>query len=618
MSAPCGSMLRSESSSRWGSARFARRDLGLGKRAPRVTTAVATAAIALCTNVFAAVPAHRSDLPRSRPVATRAPDGDVAATWWAAHRRPWAEARARYVASLPASGFVDGAPAVQRLPEDDEIDALVRVLDGLAEREPDPIAEQALIALARSGRADAATLRERALQRFGARTGVDPSVGAIALCVADDPAARAALRWLVDSDAGSSAERRPTSIAARDRAFAALALGAISDAADLDRLLALAETKHGDRDLRGLALVGIARLIERDAVARDRAAPRLLALLNDGLDSRSIRALLPAVLVRSGDPAAWTRVVAALRETSTIDEVRRAAAWALGAIRVDPSVPDAVDVARAAVSQLVQTAQADDDPAVRRWATLAIGEWTLAHADDARSDPTLIEFHRRALAGLDGAADEVACRWIAAGIHASIDATWRPELVVALRERVAEAPEPAIRAVAAAALGVAGDPAAIPTLRQRLAAEDDVEAAAAIVEALGVLGDPRSRGAIERLCVEATASPVRRAALGAAARLAGPGTVSVLIRALEAARDDREREAAATALASLGDARAIEPLRRLALDVARPAAARAQAVAALGVLVDPAVGGGLHALGAGFVGGEAPELVRAWLADDRP
>lgn len=559
----------------------------------------------------------RPDSTRQRTTSAASRDAEVAASWWATLDRWCIEARARYVASIPPSGFVEGLPAAQRLPQDVEIAALGASLERLTEHSDVEIASQALIALARTGAAGNSALRERALARFDAQRRDGTRAAAIALCIADDPAARAALRWLVDADPADVPLRKRTTLTPRDRAFAAFALGAISDGADLDRLLALVCSKSADRDLRGFALLGVARLIERDAAARARALPRLVALQDDARDSRSVRSLVPAALVRGGDSEAVLRVVGALRESTTIVEVRRAAALALGEVaRFAPADEDEAAVQSSAFAQLLRSAHADRDAAVRRWATAALSQWPPARSDSPAAS-ALAEFHRHAVAGIDVDPADLACRLLAAGRYASAVAEQRSALVVGLRGHLADAEDPGVRAAAARALGLALDAAAIDALRQRLAAEADPAVTAAIVDALGSLRDVPSRGTIERLCVTAVDPRVRAAAARATALLAGPQTIDVLLRAFDAARDETERLAVARALGALGDARALAVLERIAFDASRSRGERAHAVLAIGLLVDPTAGGGLDALRAGVVASDAPDAVREWLAFER-
>lgn len=561
----------------------------------------------------------RADAARQRGTMPTTRDANVAVAWWASVDRWEIEARTRYLASIPASGFVAGRPAAQRVPSGVEIETLVRLLEPLTASAEPELASQALIALARTAAADRAALRERALARFGVGDREGARAAAIALCIADDAAARAALRWLVDVDPADASQRGRAPLASRDRAYAALALGAISDAADLDRLLALVGSKGADRDLRGLALLGVARSIERDAEARVRALPRLYALLDDGRDSRSIRSLVPAVLVRSGQPEAVLRVVGALRETSTIVEVRRAAAHALGEVVAHAPVDEAgSQVADAVVSQLLHSARQDRDGAVRQWATFALASWTPSAGVESPLATAVAEFHRRGVAGIDVDPVDVVGRSLAAGRFAGSSASAELGLRAGLRERMADAVDPAVRAAAARALALAGDATAVDGLRQRLGAEADPAVTAAILDAIASLGDVASRGSVERLCVIAVDPRVRAAAIRATALLAGPDTVDVLLRAFDAARDERERLTVARALGALGDARALAPLERIVLDPSRARGERAQAILALGLVVDPSAGSGLDALRAGVAAADAPDAVREWIAFERP
>ncbi len=152
--------------------------------------------------------------------------------------------------------------------------------------------------------------------------------------------------------------------------------------------------------------------------------------------------------------------------------------------------------------------------------------------------------------------------------------------------RALEDPEVAVRLEAARTAGEVGLEAAVPVLREWMEAPDaDIRAAAA--RALGAIGDPRPVGSLVRALGDSSAS-VRRAAVKALARLGADPEIgrSVAVPLLARLDDDdaEVRIAAAEALASMNDPRAVVPLVGRARDSAPEV--RVAVYRALGELAD--------------------------------
>ena len=228
-----------------------------------------------------------------------------------------------------------------------------------------------------------------------------------------------------------------------------------------------------------------------------------------------------------GDPQSVPALLEALKDEGGV--VRQAAAEALGEIGV-PAVPALMDALK------------DKYENVRRAAAEALGEIGVPAV------PALLE----ALKAEDGR----VCQAAALALGKIGDPQAVPALIQALKERYGD-----VRRAAALALGKIGDPQAVPALIQALKERygygdvyGDVRWAAA--RALGSLGDPQAVPALlEALKYEEWW--VREAAAEALGKIGDPQAVPAL---LEALKDKWMCSKAARALGSLGDPQAVPAL----------------------------------------------------------
>jgi bilin biosynthesis protein len=130
-----------------------------------------------------------------------------------------------------------------------------------------------------------------------------------------------------------------------------------------------------------------------------------------------------------------------------------------------------------------------------------------------------------------------------------------PYLLEALRD-------PEARTIAARYLADIGATEAIPSLMRLLSATDTRTRSAAI-KALWSLGAVEALPDLEALAANDASPVVRSHAVGALERLGDPRAIPVLIEALQDS-DGAVAWCAATALGSLGDVTAIEPLKAAA------------------------------------------------------
>lgn len=154
-----------------------------------------------------------------------------------------------------------------------------------------------------------------------------------------------------------------------------------------------------------------------------------------------------------------------------------------------------------------------------------------------------------------------------------------------------ETEDPGCRAAAALALGLAADETSAPRLATLVLDADtapDVRARAAC--ALGLLGrpSPETLVTLRAALVRRASDDLRREASRALGALGDAAATDALVDEIRLASADHVRARAAVALGAIGSAKAIRPLLSLATDRKTGDPARAVAVAALGLLADPA------------------------------
>lgn len=141
-------------------------------------------------------------------------------------------------------------------------------------------------------------------------------------------------------------------------------------------------------------------------------------------------------------------------------------------------------------------------------------------------------------------------------------------------------PDPLMRADAAKRLGASQDPDAVPPLLNALG-DEEWRVRAAASASLGILHDKRALFPLCKL-LDDPRGDVRRAAAQALAALGDKDATAPLIIALEKERDPGTCRLIVSALAVVGDDRALRPLQRLSGSdhwaLRREAAAAAKAV----------------------------------------
>lgn len=363
--------------------------------------------------------------------------------------------------------------------------------------------------------------------------------------------------------------------------FAIEALGRMGGAGVMEPLLAAIASRRFFRVFPAIAVLG--RSGDR------RAIPPLLALLEEPLYAIEVI----EALGRAGEVAA---LVGVLRRPEDL-HVRAAAvalvelhARQIERVGVDQATPAAVQDAALGADLIPRypRVMAAADPAEQRALCQLLGWVGGSAAADALIEllteaPPLAEAATAALSSLGRDADPQIRREIRDG-----DAARRTLLIPLLHARAAALPElrlclsdpdPAVRALAASALGAAGDVSVVRELFDLLGDRDlgVVQAASSAIQSLG--------GAVtEQLALAAARSSdlrLRRAALRIVSYFGYHSGIDLLLEALHG-EDERLRDVAIQGLPFIDDPRSLEALLTA---TAHPSpSARAAAVRALGHL----------------------------------
>ncbi len=526
--------------------------------------------------------------------------------WWRRNRGQFLDVRDRYrraFASTPDAAATKHTPTATLIESD-----VVPVLEQLA-TERGEVGATAIVALAR------ATQQERgspavpaALRTIGATDTRYPEFAALALGVSRDRAARVPLRLVLSQDeAGARMLAETDQVPSRVAAYAALALGQVGEAQDARWLAKLAADSSRSLEVRSLALLGVARLIE-EGDPRDGALAPLAQLLADESMPETVRALVPQALVKSRDPRAIGEVVKFLAEFRKPLAVRRAAALALGEV-------EAVD--GELTRRLLASSERDPDALTRAYAALSLGRLgASAPADDpaAPHAAELAAYHRDGVRGQLTQHGDRPWRMIAAALHARHAPDALPIVTAELVDVLTHENEAELRGASALALGIAGARDAGGALLARLAAERNPQARGLTAEALGMLAEQRASAPLADLLAHADSDLVRYHAAIGLALLADGQTVDVLLAAFESTSSDGVRAMLARAIGELGDATAIDRLARLALDAGSTERSRARAVAALGMVAETAATPWVRSVQRGVDGSSADPIVKEVLS----
>lgn len=299
---------------------------------------------------------------------------------------------------------------------------------------------------------------------------------------------------------------------------------------------------------------------------------------------------------RWAGPEASALLLSFLRSPQAPNEVRHAALAALGTVaaRLGP-VPRT-----AAVTEVLAHAEAGN-PETVGLALLTLGRLHAAAMGDPADRTTFTATAAtRLLAQVDegaGAARRIAALAVGFALRPTAPepadvakVAFRQRAVAMLGSVVDDGSDPEVRGVALIALGLARDPGTVARCTALLKRRDiDVQLRARAATALGLVGDP-TPAPLEALRVAvAPTSPegVRREAARALGLLGDASALAPLVAELRSDVPDAHRSRAAVALGALRRTGAVDALIAVVADRTAGDVARAIAVAALGLLGDP-------------------------------
>jgi HEAT repeat protein len=323
------------------------------------------------------------------------------------------------------------------------------------------------------------------------------------------------------------------------------------------------QDKHAD--------VGVAGLLFRRLADDTRVETPVLQTVEDGRLDMGLRCRAVESLRSNDDPALLRTIDLALNDEDV--QLRRSAALALGtmphpgalvALKVH-FASEAEEVLRgylllaigeqggAEARAFLRSTLLHGDKAMEPWAALALGS-LLRREPDAGS-----------LDALRAAADKEATRDTRLALAVALGLARDPQSLTRFVAQISDAGDPSARAVAAQALGLLGGPAARDALADRLERETDAPVRVAIAQSLGCIGDLRD----------------------------APALLAVF-RDLEI---PQLRQQAALALGYHASQGALDGLLEMVRDARTSGPARAAALDALGLMLDPQPGPMLAELG---------------------
>jgi HEAT repeat protein len=345
------------------------------------------------------------------------------------------------------------------------------------------------------------------------------------------------------------------------RAFAATAIGMTGDVGSAEFLKTMARDQLAPYDVRAAVLVALGLLGDSSCV------PFLASVLSDR-GNASLRALAAISLAKLGGPDAISALEKSVRDSST--DVRRSVAIGLG--RAGAGIEDAE--ARARLTTLLQrTAQKDSDVQARCFATISLGQ-----IGGAAARKFLLETLR------DGTHALKAYAALALGLTG--DPTVAPFIREALETRRSDV---STRSAMAIALGLLRDRSASPLLLAIVDAKGDPELRGYAAVALGMIGERAALPAVER-ALRSDSDPNLLVSLATAMGLLGDrSATSSLLEELKRTDSPFTRASLITALGFIKDRSAVEPLARILADSKERPLSRIYAAIGLGYVGDARV-----------------------------
>jgi len=454
----------------------------------------------------------------------------------------------------------------------------------LATEDNRDILDSAVLALGRMSRAELAEQVIRSAQPLLAHRELPVQTAAtLSLGVLGSPKAISILTELMVNTSKGRQLVGGADVPWQVRAFAALSLGLIDDAASVRHLVdVIRNTPDSERDLKICAIVALGLMDNTDL---DEARGFLLAKLDDRRLDSTIKSYVPTALAKMGGGAeteAVARLLAVFSSRDTDNVVRQSCAIALGLLaRLDQA--DAVE----ALADYVAKGR---DAQTRHFAFMAladIGKRDQAHEQEhADAHVALRELFGRQLSRPDTRTNR---SWaaLAAAIYARSVRSAVPHLAPMIEKAYAKESDTSFKAAYAVALGLLDYAPAAGKILDDFTAMPDEEFRGYAAVALGLMKHEAAGDQLLKLCRSRAITPTFRLQVATALGLLGDReAVEVLVESLASAQTLAVSSAVAKALGLIGDVSAIEPLKRVALDESAGAITRAFACVALGIVCE--------------------------------
>jgi len=523
-------------------------------------------------------------------------------SWWDANKdsyldlgnRPFGGVRTRRGSGhMTGLGFHESSAPTRRPDpsrvEGDVAPLLRQLLAAGGERD---VLDSAVLALARSSRGESAEAVLRATLPLLAHHELSvQSSAALSLGVLGSPLAVEQLTALAtDSSAGRTLAGGRGPVPSLVRAFAALSLGLLDDAASVPTLCELVHsTADGDRDLKACAIVAL-------GLMDNARSPEALRFLVERLSDRKLDAVLASYVptaigklasrASSPDPSVLPALLAAFGSRDTDAMVRQSVAIALGLLG-EAGAGESRDTP--AVQALLDYVTAGKDAGTRQFALIALAQIAARDDDPAAHDGVHAAIQQLVAREIAKPSSLSNRPWatLAAALYGREQPAARADFALLVGEAYKGEKNPSLRAADVLALGLLDDQSMAATIFEDFQTTTDPSFKGYAALALGFLGHTDAAERLRSECRLKTITPGYRMQVATALGLLGDReAVAVLSETLESAQTLGVSAAVAKALGLIGDESAISPLMKLAGDASKSPITRAFACVALGRLCE--------------------------------
>jgi len=399
-----------------------------------------------------------------------------------------------------------------------------------------------------------------------------------------------ALGLLPDLDEGSKRVVRDIcleavddgSLRTRERTWAAVCLGLQKDAAATQPLLDLLEKRYPDDNVPAGILAGIGLI--GDASARADCERILVrGTVGNKTVSDRVRAFAAYALAKIGDPKSLAACIEILKSRSAAPAARRSAAIAVGVLGA--KTPDERDRERAVSALLRYVRSSRGDASGEHFAIIGLSQIATPKALHALVDLADDgKYGQRPFAAL-GLATRVF--YSDRGRGPKVDADLRERIVSRLAKLSRKFKDADTKAAFLLARGLVKDESAIDELVATVAKRGNAVTRGYACVALGLIGrTERDVKDALRLALSERGEDLRRNAAIGLGLLHDAEAVPALLDELRKAKSFAVQGQLISAIGTIGDAQAIDPLVRILDDRSKPDATRALAAVGLGMIGD--------------------------------